>query len=252
MRPTRSRATRGLDHGAGALRGRRGFGERVARQSHARSRRALRHHDEGLTRCVQDFYSCRLGDDGRPDSPLGSHVKCTPRAGSRRAAISASWSCNTSICRCRRAARRLLERRGLRGAAGQRLAPALVAGRGLGAGGADHDRQRPPDRPAHDHAAGGRRPVVRAASPAQRLRSDRLRRPRSRGVRVGHRRDGAAPGDGRRPRAGRQRALSGGAAVWRGRRAQGRGVLWRGDESRPQPAAGRQPAHGSDGGHPLQ
>jgi len=30
--------------------------------------------DEGLTRYVRDFYSCRLTDDGRPDSPLGSHV----------------------------------------------------------------------------------------------------------------------------------------------------------------------------------
>ena len=30
--------------------------------------------DQGLTRYVQDFYSARLTDDGRPDSPLGSHV----------------------------------------------------------------------------------------------------------------------------------------------------------------------------------
>jgi phosphoketolase len=30
--------------------------------------------DEGLTRYVRDFYSYRLGDDGRQDSPLGSHV----------------------------------------------------------------------------------------------------------------------------------------------------------------------------------
>ena len=29
---------------------------------------------DGLTRYVRDFYSCRLGDDGRADSPLGSHV----------------------------------------------------------------------------------------------------------------------------------------------------------------------------------
>jgi len=30
--------------------------------------------NEGLTRYVRDFYSYRLGDDGRQDSPLGSHV----------------------------------------------------------------------------------------------------------------------------------------------------------------------------------
>ena len=30
--------------------------------------------DKGLTRYVSDFYSYRIGDDGRPASPLGSHV----------------------------------------------------------------------------------------------------------------------------------------------------------------------------------
>jgi phosphoketolase len=30
--------------------------------------------DEGLTRYVRDFYSYKLGADGKPDSPLGSHV----------------------------------------------------------------------------------------------------------------------------------------------------------------------------------
>ncbi len=30
--------------------------------------------DEGLTRYVRDFYSYRLGEDGKQDSPLGSHV----------------------------------------------------------------------------------------------------------------------------------------------------------------------------------
>jgi phosphoketolase len=30
--------------------------------------------DEGLTRYVRDFYSYRIGDDGKQDSPLGSHV----------------------------------------------------------------------------------------------------------------------------------------------------------------------------------
>ena len=30
--------------------------------------------DDGLSRYVQDFYSSRLGADGRPESPLGSHV----------------------------------------------------------------------------------------------------------------------------------------------------------------------------------
>ncbi len=30
--------------------------------------------DEGLTRYVRDFYSYRIGSDGRQDSPLGSHV----------------------------------------------------------------------------------------------------------------------------------------------------------------------------------
>lgn len=37
---------------------------------------AARYHvtDEGLTRYVRDFYSYRLREDGRQDSPLGSHV----------------------------------------------------------------------------------------------------------------------------------------------------------------------------------
>lgn len=30
--------------------------------------------DEGLSRYVRDFYSCKLNDQGRQDSPLGSHV----------------------------------------------------------------------------------------------------------------------------------------------------------------------------------
>ncbi|MFT6332602.1 MAG: phosphoketolase [Lentimonas sp.] len=30
--------------------------------------------DEGLSRFAQDFYSCKLGADGKQDSPLGSHV----------------------------------------------------------------------------------------------------------------------------------------------------------------------------------
>lgn len=30
--------------------------------------------DEGLSRLVTDFYSYRIGDDGRPDAPVGSHV----------------------------------------------------------------------------------------------------------------------------------------------------------------------------------
>lgn len=37
--------------------------------------------DEGLTRYVQDFYSYRLRDDGRPDSPLGSHVNAHTAGG---------------------------------------------------------------------------------------------------------------------------------------------------------------------------
>ena len=37
--------------------------------------------DEGLTRYVQDFYSYRLTDDGRQDSPLGSHVNAHTAGG---------------------------------------------------------------------------------------------------------------------------------------------------------------------------
>ena len=37
--------------------------------------------DEGLTRYVRDFYSYRVGADGRPDSPLGSHVNAHTAGG---------------------------------------------------------------------------------------------------------------------------------------------------------------------------
>jgi len=37
--------------------------------------------DEGLTRYVRDFYSYRLGKDGRQDSPLGSHVNANTAGG---------------------------------------------------------------------------------------------------------------------------------------------------------------------------
>jgi phosphoketolase len=37
--------------------------------------------DEGLTRYVRDFYSYRLGEDGRQDSPLGSHVNAHTAGG---------------------------------------------------------------------------------------------------------------------------------------------------------------------------
>jgi len=37
--------------------------------------------DDGLTRYVRDFYSYRLGDDGRQDSPLGSHVNAHTAGG---------------------------------------------------------------------------------------------------------------------------------------------------------------------------
>jgi len=37
--------------------------------------------DEGLTRYVQDFYSYRLSDDARQDSPLGSHVNAHTAGG---------------------------------------------------------------------------------------------------------------------------------------------------------------------------
>jgi phosphoketolase len=37
--------------------------------------------DEGLARYVRDFYSYRLGDDGRQDSPLGSHVNAHTAGG---------------------------------------------------------------------------------------------------------------------------------------------------------------------------
>lgn len=37
--------------------------------------------DDGLTRYVRDFYSYRIGDDGRQDSPLGSHVNAHTAGG---------------------------------------------------------------------------------------------------------------------------------------------------------------------------
>src|SRR4030042_6167497 len=37
--------------------------------------------NEGLARYVQDFYSYRLRADGRPDSPLGSHVNAHTAGG---------------------------------------------------------------------------------------------------------------------------------------------------------------------------
>lgn len=37
--------------------------------------------DEGLTRYVRDFYSYRLRDDGKQDSPLGSHVNANTAGG---------------------------------------------------------------------------------------------------------------------------------------------------------------------------
>ena len=37
--------------------------------------------DDGLTRYVRDFYSYRLGDDGKQDSPLGSHVNAHTAGG---------------------------------------------------------------------------------------------------------------------------------------------------------------------------
>ena len=37
--------------------------------------------DEGLTRYVRDFYSYRLGDNGKQDSPLGSHVNAHTAGG---------------------------------------------------------------------------------------------------------------------------------------------------------------------------
>jgi phosphoketolase len=37
--------------------------------------------DDGLTRYVRDFYSYRLADDGRQDSPLGSHVNAHTAGG---------------------------------------------------------------------------------------------------------------------------------------------------------------------------
>lgn len=37
--------------------------------------------DEGLTRYVRDFYSYQIGDDGRQDSPLGSHVNAHTAGG---------------------------------------------------------------------------------------------------------------------------------------------------------------------------
>ncbi len=37
--------------------------------------------DEGLTRCVRDFYLYRVRPDGRPESPLGSHVNAYTAGG---------------------------------------------------------------------------------------------------------------------------------------------------------------------------
>jgi len=37
--------------------------------------------DEGLTRYVRDFYSYKLGEDGKQDSPLGSHVNAHTAGG---------------------------------------------------------------------------------------------------------------------------------------------------------------------------
>jgi len=37
--------------------------------------------DEGLTRYVRDFYSYRIGEDGKQDSPLGSHVNAHTAGG---------------------------------------------------------------------------------------------------------------------------------------------------------------------------
>src|SRR5438105_5372724 len=37
--------------------------------------------DAGLTRYVQDFYSYKLGSDGRQDSPLGSHINANTAGG---------------------------------------------------------------------------------------------------------------------------------------------------------------------------
>src|SRR5581483_4450752 len=37
--------------------------------------------DEGLTRCVRDFYLYRVRPDGRPESPLGSHVNAHTAGG---------------------------------------------------------------------------------------------------------------------------------------------------------------------------
>ncbi len=37
--------------------------------------------DAGLTRYTQDFYSYRIGDDGKQDSPLGSHVNANTAGG---------------------------------------------------------------------------------------------------------------------------------------------------------------------------
>lgn len=56
--------------------------------------------DEGLTRYVRDFYSYRLNEDGRQDSPLGSHVNVHTAGGLAEGAIWDSLNCSTSICRC--------------------------------------------------------------------------------------------------------------------------------------------------------
>jgi phosphoketolase len=37
--------------------------------------------DEGLTHYVRDFYSYRIGEDGKQDSPLGSHVNAHTAGG---------------------------------------------------------------------------------------------------------------------------------------------------------------------------
>ena len=151
--------TRGLAHGPGSLRGRRSIPSTCCSTTCGRPH-AERYDvsDAGLTRYVRDFYAYRLDAHGGQDSPLGSHVNAHTAGGHRRGRLS---RLRRALVRAHAAAGRaaggLPLRWRLRGAARQRLGAALVAGRGQRAGGADHDRQRPPHRPAHDDVAGGRR-----------------------------------------------------------------------------------------------
>lgn len=56
--------------------------------------------ESGLTRFARDFYSYAIDAQGRPASPLGSHVGPNTAGGLSEGAISASLNCSTCTCPC--------------------------------------------------------------------------------------------------------------------------------------------------------